>query len=97
MERSFKLTHKSQGRTITVFGAEHIKDYHIDGDELMVYTDISIYEDMDSAIEDCELDYHNTLCDQFPEATLESIEDTVNTIMIYASAIINDAWACKEE
>ncbi len=97
IERKHELTYKVCNRTITVFGEEHIKDYHIDGDELVEYTDNSIYEDVDSAIKDCELDYYNCLCTYFPEATLESIEDAVHTIMIHASAIINDVWACKEE
>jgi hypothetical protein len=72
-------------------GRQHLT-IQLGGDDLAVYSDTSIYSDVDEAIADAESDFRTEIESAFPNSHSEIVEDALRTVMIYAEPTICSAW-----
>lgn len=73
-------------------GRRHLT-IQLGGDDLAVYSDTSIYSDVDEAIADAESNFRTEIESAFPNSHSEIVEDALQSVMIHISAHISDSWS----
>ena len=85
-----KLTINTYDTNATIFGENVIRNIYYSGDDLQLYGDYYVYDNVEEALECYREDITDEIKHVFPRAG--NIDEIVNTIMTYAENTINSMW-----